>query len=73
MPTSVQIQLGGVERSRRIAAEKSDPPRPRVVGRPSAVAPLNPVTTGRTPASSSGSRQRRAFSRVASITGEALP
>ena len=31
-------------------AEKSDPPRPSVVGRPSAVAPLNPVTTGRTPA-----------------------
>ena len=54
-------------------AEKSEPPRPRVVGRPSAVAPLNPVTTGRIPCSSSGSRRAADRARVGSISGEALP
>ena len=42
-----------------IDAEKSDPPRPSVVGRPSSVEPLNPVTTGRMRCSSSGRDHRR--------------
>ena len=48
--TSVQIHSSAASRAAaRIDAEKSEPPRPSVVGRPSAVAPLNPVTTGRVP------------------------
>ena len=39
---------------REMDAEKSDPPRPSVVGRPSSVEPLNPVITGSTRFSSSG-------------------
>ena len=48
--TSVQIQSSVASRAAaRMEAEKSEPPRPSVVGRPSAVAPLKPVTTGRMP------------------------
>src|ERR1039458_10561382 len=72
--TSVQIHSSEASSAaERIDAEKSEPPRPSVVGRPSAVAPLKPVTTGRTPCSSSGSRRARALARVGSISGEAFP
>ena len=72
--TSVQIHSSAASSAAaRMDAEKSEPPRPSVVGRPSAVAPLKPVTTGSTPCSSRGSRRARAFSRVGSISGEALP
>ena len=50
--TSVQIHSSAASSAAaRIDAEKSEPPRPSVVGRPSAVAPLKPVTTGSTPCS----------------------
>ncbi len=72
--TSVQIHSSAASSAAaRMEAEKSEPPRPRVVGRPSAVAPLKPVTTGISERSSRGSRRARAFSRVASMSGEALP
>ncbi len=72
--TSVQIQSSAASRAaERMEAEKSEPPRPRVVARPSAVAPLNPVTTGMTPRSSRGSRRAPALRRVGSMSGEALP
>ena len=46
--TSVQIHSSAASRAAaRMEAEKSEPPRPSVVGRPSAVAPLKPVITGR--------------------------
>ena len=54
-------------------AEKSEPPRPSVVGRPSAVAPLKPVTTGKMPCSRSGRRRAQALARVGSMSGEAFP
>ena len=57
--TSVQIQSSAASSAAaRIDAEKSEPPRPSVVGRPSAVAPLNPVTTGSTPFSSMRQQSR---------------
>ncbi len=60
--TSVQIHSSEASSAAaRMDAEKSDPPRPSVVGRPSAVAPLNPVTTGRIPLASSGRRCWSAF------------
>jgi len=45
--TSVQIHNSSASiTAARIEAEKSEPPRPRVMGRPSWVAPLKPVTIG---------------------------
>ena len=72
--TSVQIQSSeAFSAAARMDAEKSDPPRPSVVGRPSMVAPLKPVTIGRIPASSSGRMICSAFLRVSAIIGVALP
>ena len=57
-------EFGRVERGcENAGAEKSEPPRPSVVGRPSAVAPLKPVTTGIPPARRIGSKRACAFSR----------
>ena len=48
--TSVQIHSSAASSAAaRIDAEKSEPPRPSVVGRSSSVDPLNPVTTGTLP------------------------
>ena len=72
--TSVQIHSSEASNAAaRMDAEKSEPPRPSVVGRPSTVAALNPVITGSTPFFSIGSKRCRAFSRVGPINGEALP
>ncbi len=72
--TSVQIHSSEASSAAaRIDAEKSDPPRPSVVGRPSAVAPLKPVTTGTTPLASRGRTCVSALVRVASMIGVALP
>ena len=72
--TSVQIQSSDASKAdARMDAEKSDPPRPRVVGRPLAVAPLKPVMTGITPCFSIGSSKATHRSRVASIRGDAFP
>src|SRR5205823_1953073 len=72
--TSVQIQSSSASRlAATMLAEKSDPPRPRVVGRPSAVAPLNPVTTGTPPPARMGNSRPQHFTAVSSINGDALP
>ena len=56
--TSDQIHNSSASRTdARIDAEKSDPPRPSVVGRPSSVAPLKPVTIGIAPDSMIGSKR----------------
>ena len=45
--TSLHIQSSRAPMAAAITdADKSEPPRPSVVGLPSAVAPLNPVTIG---------------------------
>ena len=54
-------------------AVKSDPPRPSVVGWPSVVAPLKPVTIGSFFSSRSGRITFLAFFRVGSTSGVALP
>ena len=53
--TSVQISTrSACSAAPSSAALKSEPPRPRVVGRPSGVEPMKPWVTGTRPASSSG-------------------
>ena len=59
-------------RARRVAV-RSVPPRPRVVSVPSGPAPKKPGTTGVTPRLSRGDRRRRAFRRVAGMSGAAEP
>ena len=72
--TSVHIQSSAASRAAaRIDAEKSEPPRPSVVGRPSSVATLNPVTMGTMFPSRSGRSFPAQRLRVGSMRGEALP
>ena len=56
-----------------IDAEKSDPPRPSVVARPSTVAPLNPVRIGMTPAFEQRNQLLGCLLARQSISGVALP
>ncbi len=66
-------QLRGVEHAGQDGSRKVRAAAAQGGGLPSTVAPLKPVTMGRTPCSSKGSSFARAFSAVGPISGVALP
>ncbi len=72
--TSVQISTRSASSAApRSEAVKSEPPRPSVVGKPSAVAPMNPCVTGTRPAPMSGRRHSRARAIMTGVQGIARP
>ncbi len=76
MTPSASVHISTTSAPRHAAnsvAVRSEPPRPNVVVRPRVSAPINPVTTGISPAARSVSRISSARPVVAVVSYRALP